>query len=219
MRQSLIRSFNLNFMKRILLIAAILFAGLAAAEAKTGFGVKAGVNFPTASIKDIKEVNPASFHVGVAYNLNIPLVGLSIQPALQYNLKQSVLEEVENGVDAMEQMSMGYLEFMTSIQWGLDLIVARPFLDVSPFVGYALNGAGAVKELWNEDAVNKLDYGVGIGAGLDVWKLQLVCRYNWNMGNLMKSADTVKNGNVLQKYNVVKGANFGGLTVSLAYFF
>ena len=114
---------------------------------------------------------------------------------------------------------MGYLEFMTSVQWGLDLIVARPFLDVSPFVGYALNGAGAVEELWKEDAVNKLDYGIGIGAGLDLWKLQLVCRYNWNMGNLMKSADTVQNGNALDKYKMVKGANFGGLTVSLAYFF
>lgn len=205
-------------MKRILLIAVILFAGLTAAEAKTGFGVKAGVNLPTASIKELSEVKPASYHVGVAYNLNIPLVGVSIQPALQYSLKQSVLE-IEDGVEKMEQMSMGYLEFMTSIQWGLDLIVARPFLDVSPFVGYALNGSGSVKELWSEGAVNKLDYGVGIGAGLDVWKLQLVCRYNWNMGNLMKSAETVKNGNVLQKYNLVKGANFGGLTVSLAYFF
>ena len=199
-------------------MAAILFAGLTAAQAKTGFGIKAGVNFPTEKISEIADVSPASFHVGMAYNLNIPLVGVSIQPALQYNLKQSALE-IEDGVEKMEQMSMGYLEFMTSIQWGLDLLIARPFLDVSPFVGYALNGEGAVKELWSEDAVNKLDYGVGIGAGLDVWKLQFVCRYNWNMGNLMKSVDTVQNGNVLQKYKLVNGANFGGLTVSLAYFF
>ena len=210
-------------MKKILLIAAILFAGLTAAEAKGGFGVKAGVNFPTSSVKDIKEVSPASYHLGVAYNLNIPLVGLSIQPALQYSLKQSAIG-VDTGVSAldnltMEQVSMGYLEFMTSVQWGLDLIVARPFLDVSPFVGYALNGGGAIKDIWTSDAVNKLDYGIGLGAGLDVWKLQVVCRYNWNFGNLMSSVDTVENGNILDKYKMIKGGNFGGLTLSVAYFF
>ena len=161
--------------------------------------------------------------MGVAYNLNIPVVGLSFQPALQYSLKQSAVG-VDTGIDAldnltMEQVSMGYLELMASLQWGLDLIIARPFLDVSPFVGYALNGDGAIKQLWSADMVNKLDYGIGLGAGLDLWKLQFVCRYNWNFGNMMKAADTVENGNILEKYKMVKGADFGGLTLSLAYFF
>ena len=210
-------------MKRLLTIAAILFLGLTAAQAKGGFGVKAGVNFPANSIKDIKEVSPASYHVGMAYNLNIPVVGLSFQPALQYSLKQSAVG-VDTGIDAldnmtMEKVSMGYLELMASLQWGLDLIIARPFLDVSPFVGYALNGDGAIKQLWSADMVNKLDYGIGLGAGLDLWKLQFVCRYNWNFGNMMKAADTVENGNILEKYKMVKGADFGGLTLSLAYFF
>lgn len=210
-------------MKRILMIAAILLAGLTAAQAKGGFGVKAGVNFPTSNVKDIKDVSPASYHVGVAYNLNIPLVGLSIQPALQYSLKQSAIG-VDTGDGAlnnltMEKVSMGYLELMASVQWGIDLIVARPFLDVSPFVGYALNGGGAVKDIWTSDAVNKLDCGVGLGAGIDIWKLQVVCRYNWNFGNLIKSVDTVENGNTLDKYKMLKGGNFGGLSLSVAYFF
>ena len=210
-------------MKRILMIAAILLAGLTAAQAKGGFGVKAGVNFPTSNVKDIKDVSPASYHVGVAYNFNIPLVGLSIQPALQYSLKQSAIG-VDTGVGAldnltMEKVSMGYLELMASVQWGIDLIVARPFLDVSPFVGYALNGGGAVKDIWTSDAVNKLDCGVGLGAGIDIWKLQVVCRYNWNFGNLIKSVDTVENGSTLDKYKMLKGGNFGGLSLSVAYFF
>ena len=205
------------------MIAAILLAGLTAAQAKGGFGVKAGVNFPTSNVKDIKDVSPASYHVGVAYNLNIPLVGLSIQPALQYSLKQSAIG-VDTGDGAlnnltMEKVSMGYLELMASVQWGIDLIVARPFLDVSPFVGYALNGGGAVKDIWTSDAVNKLDCGVGLGAGIDIWKLQVVCRYNWNFGNLIKSVDTVENGNTLDKYKMLKGGNFGGLSLSVAYFF
>ena len=118
---------------------------------------------------------------------------------------------------------MGYLEFMASIQWGLDLILLRPFVDVSPFVGYALNGdLGAMSDLWKGDGVNKLDYGLALGAGLDFWKFQLVARYSWNFGNLMKTVDALEDGNLKDKYGVYKGiknGNFGGLTVTLGYFF
>jgi hypothetical protein len=61
-----------------------------------------------------------------------------------------------------------------------------------------------------------LDYGVGIGGGINVWKLQAIVRYNWSfgtMGNLegftelelgdLKTADRVH----------------GGISVNLAYFF
>lgn len=215
-------------MKKFFIAIALLFIGFASAEAKSGFGVKAGVNFPTKSVKELKDASPASFQLGVAYNVDLPF-GLSIQPALQYNLKQSSLGfDSGTGVDvlnelSMEKVSVGYLELMASIQWGIDLIAVRPFLDVSPFVGYAVNGnLGKVSDLWKNDGVNKLDYGVGLGAGLDVWRFQVVCRYSWNFGNLMKTVDTFEDAGLKEKYQVyknIKEGNFGGLTLTLAYFF
>jgi hypothetical protein len=219
-------------MKKILIAVAIMFAGLSAVNAQSGLGIKFGANFPSADVKNLENATPAGFQLGVAYNLDLPL-GLSIQPALQYNLKQSALgfETADTGLGildqikdnaTMERVSVGYLEFMASIQWGIDLIVLRPFLDVSPFVGYALNGDfGAVSDLWKSDGVNKLDYGLALGAGLDLWKFQLVARYSWNFGNLMKTVDAL-DGNLKDKYGVYKGiknGNFGGLTVTLGYFF
>ena len=62
-------------------------------------------------------------------------------------------------------------------------------------------------------------FGLGLGLGLEVWKLQIIGRYNWNFGNLIKSVDTVENGNALDKYKMLKGGNFGGLSLSVAYFF
>lgn len=219
-------------MKRIIIAAALFLAGLTMADAQSGLGIKVGANFPSADVKNLENASPAGFQLGVAYNLNLPL-GLSIQPALQYNLKQSVigLDLSDTGIDIVDQLkdnmtkervSVGYLELMASIQWGIDLILIRPFLDVSPFVGYALNGdLGAVSDLWKSDGVNKVDYGLALGAGLDVWKFQLVARYSWNFGNLMKTVDAL-DGNLKDKYGVYKGiknGNFGGLTVSLGYFF
>ena len=86
-----------------------------------------------------------------------------------------------------------------SVQWGPDLLLFRPFLDVTPFFGYALNDevTGPEVAAVSEDAknkwegINRVEYGLGLGAGLEVWKLQLVCRYNWNFGNLFDTVKTV----------------------------
>ena len=32
--------------------------------------------------------------------------------------------------------------------------------------------------------LNRLEYGLGLGIGIDVWKLQVIGRYNWNFGVL-----------------------------------
>lgn len=201
-------------MKRILMIAAILLAGLTAADAKSGLGVKAGLNF--SNIKDVSAGSFTGYQAGIAYNLDLPL-GFSIQPSLAYSVKGASLgaEDV-----ATTDFSIGYLEFMASVQWGIDLLVLRPFLDVTPFVGYGVNGNGALKELWKGDAMNKLEYGLGLGAGLDVWRFQVVCRYNWNLGGLMNVADMADDGfGATDAYKTLKNANFGGVTLTLAYFF
>ena len=201
-------------MKKILLIAAVLFAGLTAADAKSGFGVKAGMNF--SSVKDISAGSHTGFQAGLAYNLDLPL-GFSVQPSLNYSVKGANfgLEGISTS-----DFSIGYLEAMASVQWGIDLLVLRPFLDLSPYVGYGINGGGDLENLWNSESLNKLECGVGLGAGIDIWHFQVVCRYNWNFGGLMKTSEMVDNGlGALDVYKTLKNANFGGVTLSLAYFF
>lgn len=191
-------------MRRFLFAAAFFLMSLCFAEKMSagGFGVLGGVNFSTMNIKEINAKSITQWHAGVAYKLNLPL-GFHFQPALLYNVKGTELGQLRSN------LSVGYLEFMASVQWGIDLILFRPFVDVSPFVGYGLNGWGGLKELWKQDA-NRFEYGVGLGGGLDIWRFQVAARYNWNLGPLMNGkigAETLKN------------ANFGGVTVSLAYFF
>jgi hypothetical protein len=127
---------------------------------------------------------------------------------------------------------MGYLELPLSLQWGPDLLLFRPFLDVSPYVGYALNNefkastntsarlsTGFVN---NWEGINRLEYGVGLGGGIEVWKIQVTCRYNWNFGPLFDNTDTaVKASEVIgsaigEKFS---DENFGGVTLSVALLF
>ena len=149
-------------MKRFLIIVTWLILGFITADARSGLGLRVGMNNSSANAQEISQGKYTGLQVGVAYNLDLPL-GLSIQPALQYNI-QGTNYRLDSG---------GYLEFMTSVQWGLDLIIFRPFIDFSPFVGYAVNG-----DFGNIGC--EPEFGLGVGLGLDLWGFQFIWRYNWN---------------------------------------
>jgi len=97
--------------------------------------------------------------------------------------------------------------------------VARPFLDVTPYVGYSLSNKIKADVAGLEEVVkggNGLDYGLGLGAGINVWKLQAIVRYNWNFGVLGNYEDFAD-----IKLDDLNSENdtFGGITVSVAFFF
>ena len=166
------------------------------------FGIIGGANFSTANIKGIGSDSQTQWHMGLVYKFDLPL-GFQFQPTLLYNVKGAEFDFAD--VD----LSVGYLELMASMQWGIDLILLRPYLDISPFVGYGLNGMGDLKTVWKEGG-NRLEYGLGLGGGLQVWRFQLGAKYNWNFGGIMKGIESSES---------FKNADFRGVTLSLAYFF
>jgi len=204
-------------MKRIFtIIASALILISAAASAQTKWGVTAGMNFNTAKISDVRLEAKAGWNVGVSCLVDLPL-GFSVQPSLVYIQKgadYSVIDAL-----SMEQ-KVGSINLPVSVQWGPDLIVARPFLDVTPYLGYSLMNkldgglAGVIKG--ETSLKNAFEYGVGVGAGINVWKVQAIVRYNWNFGTLGNLADfrNIEIGDFK-----VENETFGGVSVSLAYFF
>ena len=66
---------------------------------------------------------------------------------------------------------------------GINLLLFRPFVFASPYVSYAISKGGEFSSVdW--DSLNRLDYGVGLGAGVELWKLQVSGKYNWSMKKL-----------------------------------
>jgi hypothetical protein len=217
-------------MKRILTVIALCVMTFWSSHTlKAGdFGVVAGAGFT--SIKEVSMELTTGYHAGITYKFHLPF-GFAIQPSLLYNMKASHVDDALSG-RAEFDYSMGYLEFPLSFQWGPDLLLFRPFLDVSPYVGYALNNefkASAVQDarfspgfVNNWDGVNRLEYGVGLGGGLEIWKIQVTCRYNWNFGPLFETSDAPASvSEVIGKARGVKFSdeNFGGVTLSVALLF
>lgn len=204
-------------MKRILtvVLAALMLTGISA-SAQAKWGVTAGLNFNTSKFSDVDVKARTGWSVGGTCLVDLPL-GFSVQPSLLYHQKgANITNEVSQ--------SMGFLELPVSVQWGPDLLIFRPFLDVTPYVGYALSNkfsasvAGIVLSDEGWKGKERFEYGLGLGAGVNVWKLQFIARYNWNFGSLynVEGWDDIKPH--LKDLNS-KSENFGGVTLSLAFLF
>lgn len=214
---------------RLLVVMSALFAGIAL-SAQVRYGVIGGATFSTSKFKEISTGTLTNFNAGLTLKVGLPL-GFSIQPSLVYNVKGSKMTDVSevNPDFSRFDLSVGYLELPLSVQWGPDLLVFRPFLDVTPYVGYAVNNkmiatpsgespSETVRNSWAD--LNRFEYGVGLGFGIEIWRIQLLARYNWNLGNLYKATEDAAGANFGQFIQSAYGnRSFGGVTLSAAVLF
>ena len=162
------------------LVLALMFVA-APKKAAAQFGIKAGLYTSQFSdIKDFKLKNNVGFQAGVLYKLHV-VPSFVIQPELLYVAKEAKLEGKEGIITTGDgRYAMKYMQLPVSIQYGPNLVVARPFVQVVPYINYALGKSSKVD--W--DDVNRFGYGIGLGAGVDVWKFQFNARYNWDFSKV-----------------------------------
>ena len=161
-------------------------------------GIKGGIDF----------ISMSRFELGY---IDMPLRGMTIQPELNY-VSKGAMYRGENPAGGSEdaRFRTDYIELPVNFQFGLDLILLRPYLMVSPYIGYAVyKDPGIVS--W--DNTNRFEYGIGIGGGVDFWKFQLQVKYNWNIGQLARNTDRIEAG------GAVRMGNYRGLEVNLVFFF
>lgn len=169
-------------MKRILVLLTVL-AIAANVDAKVRVGIKGGANFATFSKSKFYDFSHRTgWHAGVMMNVGLPF-GLTIQPELLYSSKGVTRIPIPPTVRPLDyilgfgtpltKLSVNYIEIPIDLQWGIKLPLVRPYLSLTPYASYMTNSSFAMKD------VNKWDGGVGVGAGVDVWKFQLAIKYFW----------------------------------------
>lgn len=230
--------------KLILALSALLLAVSANAQ----LGIVAGVTSTKTNLdeayKDIAEtMNVDQYHAGLVYNLNLPL-GLSLQPGVVYNMKgQSLASNIKDlkgdKHDVTINTKTGYLEVPVRVAWGIDLGLFKPYVFAEPYLGYAINTEttteikdAAAAEILNStmgtqlesknewDARNRLEYGVGLGAGVRLLKFaSLSVKYFWEFGNLYKEGEKSPNISTEQMVNAFKEQKASGIAASLTIYF
>ena len=183
-------------MKKLFVIAA-LFASMAVASAQQ-FGVKGGLTLSTMNGASNPKENKSMvlYEAGLLYKADLG-AGFAIQPGLAYQVKGATLKQ-SNDV----QSKTGFVELSLGAQWGPDLLAFRPYVFVEPFIGYGVTGnenltiSGTsisvenINKALQENAKNKLEYGVGAGLGLEIAShVQLSCQLFRNFGKLYKDSE------------------------------
>ena len=218
-------------MKKILTLLVAVLATASVAHAQ--FGIIGGFTSSKTSI-DTKNISEnfkgvSLFHAGIAYKVKLPL-GFAIQPALTYEMKGANLEQVKSINEGLSSLSTkaGYIQLGAGIQWGIDLLVARPFLLVQPFFGYqvtgseklnVLNSSGEEYNNFFKTAKNKLEYGFELGGGVEVVKhIQVSVVWFKNLGYLYDGDKITDVGAaVIGAYKDTK--NYSGIKVTVGIFF
>ena len=199
----------------ILTLALLIAAVPANAQPGKDFfnlGVKAGLNFSNMSGMDdafesgfLKTYT--GFNAGLVFNFNLPL-GFEINPELQY---------VQSGITTpgysgeilgigyeipASKFSSGSLRVPINIQWGFRFLnVIKPYVVVSPYVGAVLFGNGSIlgadldKETVNQ-FLNRFQYGIGVGAGIYVWRFQVSFKWNWDLNPVFEDEFEIRGARV-----------------------
>ncbi len=175
-------------MKRYLITLLLVLGVSTALVAQDGFVVKAGLNFnklQDIQIGDLKKSweTQTGFHAGLGGQFRFPRIGLSVQPEILYSRMRTDM------TGTLTQNSYGlridYIDVPLNVQWGINILFLRPYVFAAPYVRYALS-KGDLLEHVTWDNLNRLDYGFGIGLGVEIWKLQVSGKYNWSFGKLAK---------------------------------
>jgi hypothetical protein len=165
-------------MKKITLSLLALFL-VVGASAQVHFGVKGGLNYTDLKLKDVELKNKTGWHAGVVVQAKLPL-GFAFQPEILYSVnsaKGGKSSKLPNDFC----VDLSYIEVPVNIQWGIDLMLLRPFLMAGPYFNYLLK-VGETNMKW--DGTKGINWGIGLGGGIDIWKIQVALKYNWQFGNL-----------------------------------
>jgi hypothetical protein len=184
----------MNF-KRILstlLFAAIVgSASSAQAQVLPKFGVKAGLNYSTFNNTDNVDYKPGLL-AGVYANIKVPASPMAIQPEVLYAQYGANIDQTD------AYFRVNYIQVPVLLKFGFDTPGVKPNVYFGPYVGFNVkstikNGDGSLNL---NDQVKDTDFGVAVGAGVDISKFNIELRYTAGLKNVANSNfnDDAKNG-------------------------
>ena len=154
------------------------------------FGVVAGRNIVT-----IKSKNSDSQDIilglmgGVAMQAIWPK-GLVLQPEILYSQKGCITAKTL-------RYDMDYVEVPVKVMYRLNVADVKPFAFVTPYGAYAFrlteSGERGIGNDVLASQINKWDFGIGAGAGFDVWKIQVSFKYTWGFPPVLDDFLTIRN--------------------------
>lgn len=234
-------------MKKLIAAAAVLFAMAVSAHAQ--IGVIAGLTSNSTDLKSaysdiVENQSVTQYHAGIVLKLGLPL-GFYVQPGVVYEMKGETLKNQIVGEEVRIDTKTGFLEVPVQAGWKFDLGAVAPFAFVEPYLGYAIttettteakdaaaqaiietaaSGLGLQLNTTNSDenkwdGRNRLQYGVGVGAGILLLdKLAVSLKWYWDFGSLYNE-DGQSSLSAQAMYEQAKDNKVSGIALTASLFF
>ncbi len=188
-----------NIMKKITkLVLFFALIAIACPSFAQSIGIKAGLNMANMLVKDDDETYSDDYemkpglHLGVVAEL--PLSDpIALEAGLLFSMKGFKMEE--NGVEA--ETNLNYLDIPVNLKAGFDVGNAKLIALAGPYFGIGLSGKtkieGGGEEIeedieWGndevEDDLKRLDFGLGLGAGVEFGAIGVSAVYNLGLSNI-----------------------------------
>lgn len=182
-------------MKNLFLAGMICLSFVNFTKAQTlspSVGIKGGVNFTNLYTEDVDDNNIlTSFNAGLFVNLPVTS-GVSIQPELNFSRKGSELVYDNAFATGTTRLKLNYLEMPVLLKLNL-----TPNLNIhfGPYAAYLIDGEATnesndgsfnFEDNISNDDLNKWDYGLSGGVGLDFGSTSLGVRYNYGLQTIGK---------------------------------
>ena len=205
--------------KCTVILLAVMFT--ASAQAQLSFGAKAGLNLTNISQKwggkkpsgDDKFSMKPGFQLGVVAEYEVT-ENFVIQPGLVFAQQGAQMKE-KHGSDWMKySINLNYLQIPINGQYKMELSGMNLVLQAGPYIGFAIGGNEKVSwkmdgkkdsdkesiEFGSKDGeMKRLDFGLGVGAALELGNIQVGVGYNLGLMNLMNGGDSdnfIKNNGI-----------------------
>ena len=209
-------------MKKILVAALVAVMSLVSVESNAKvLGVKAGANISSLSGVSSLDAfgdalaNAANFQGGLVFNFGF---GQKKIVALQPEVLISFRDASVDWEDLDLKLTTSRLEVPVNLQAGLNIgKVARVYVQAGPYFSYVLSDntasfqeyASQIGSAVTDFDVSRFNWGIGIGAGVQLFSFQLSAKYDFGI-NELEGAD------VGSLWDGMKDRN---LSISLAWFF
>ena len=175
------------------------------------FGLRGGLNLANVSEKDNDgsyneyNKNNIGFHIGGTVDFPISDV-FSIETGLIFTTKGVKYELSEfillGNMDIKAKTTLYYIDIPITPKFTFDLGGSELFVLAGPYIGIGLFGKAKAEVTfmgetesdsedveWGSEGLNRLDYGLTLGAGLQFTAISLGLYYNYGLANISSDSD------------------------------
>ena len=180
-----------KILSAFLLTTLLAVAGTAQAQVLPKIGVKGGLNYSTFNNTDNVEYKPG-FVGGLFMKIKVPATPMAIQPEVLYAQYGAEIDQTD------ASFSVNYIQVPVLLKFGFDTPGVRPNVFFGPYVGFNVkseikNNDGSINL---DDQAKDTDFGVAVGAGIEVSKFTVGLRYTAGLTDVANDNfnDEAKNG-------------------------